>query len=221
MDYFKLFLMLVSAFAWTLVYINCIRLGFKQKTYCIPLWALSLNFAWEVWHGIFDLQTLGPQLQVVINGIWALFDSVIIYTFFRFGKRYFPKNLKPGWFYARGIASLIVSFLVQYAFVKESGTVMGGGYAAFLQNLLMSVLFIAMLQNRNGTEGQSLTIAISKCIGTLAPTILFGIIGSTAMNGPNRFMLIIGLIIFVFDGIYIVMLGKFRRMEFNHSTALI
>ena len=62
-----------------------------------------------------------------------------------------------------------------------------------------------------------MTIAYSKCFGTLAPTVLFGIIGSTAMNGPNRFMLIIGLIIFVFDVVYIVMLGKFRRLEITFS----
>jgi hypothetical protein len=212
MDYIKLLLMFVSAIAWTLVYVNCIRIGFQQKTYCIPLWALSLNFTWEVWHGIYDLHELGPQLQVIINVIWALFDSVILFTFFKFGKRHFPKNLKSGWFYTWGIISLIISFLVQYAFVMEFGTTMGGGYAAFLQNLLMSVLFIIMLQNRNGTEGQSLTIAYSKCIGTLAPTILFGIIGSVAMIGPNIFILIIGLIIFVFDLAYIVLLTKVRKL---------
>jgi hypothetical protein len=95
----------------------------------------------------------------------------------------------------------------------EFGTKMGGGYAAFLQNLLMSVLFIVMLQNRNGSEGQSLTIAYSKCIGTLAPTILFGIIGSVALNGPNRLMLMIGSIIFVTDVTYIIILTKVRKSD--------
>jgi hypothetical protein len=212
MDYVKLLLMFISAIAWTLVYVNCIRIGFQQKTYCIPLWALSLNFTWEIWHGIFDLQELGPQLQVIINLIWALFDVTILYTFFRFGMRYFPKNLNSAWFYTWGISSLIISFLVQFAFVKEFGTIMGGGYAAFLQNLLMSILFIIMLQKRNGTEGQSLTIAYGKCLGTLAPTILFGIIGSVTMNGPNRFMLIIGSIIFAIDIVYIVMLSRLRKL---------
>jgi hypothetical protein len=226
MDYIRLLLMFVSAIAWTLVYINCIRIGFHQKTYCIPLWALSLNFAWEAWHGFYDLHELGLQLQVIINAIWALFDAVILYTFFRFGKRYFPKNLKSGWFYSWGITSLGISFLVQYAFVLEFGTVMGGSYAAFLQNLLMSVLFIVMLQSRNGSEGQSLTIAYSKCIGTLAPTILFGLIGSEALNGPNRFVLIVGLIIFMFDVVYIVLLRKARKpgssiqgISFGHGSS--
>jgi len=204
--------MFVSAIAWSIVYISCIRIGFQQKTYCIPLWALSLNFAWEVWHGFYDLHVLGPQLQVIINAIWALFDAVILYTFFKFGRRHFPKNLSDVWFYTWGIMSLIISFLVQYAFILEFGTVMGGSYAAFMQNLLMSILFITMLHNRNGSEGQSLNIAYSKCIGTLAPTILFGIIGSAALNGPNIFILIVGLTIFIFDLVYIVLLTRVRKV---------
>jgi hypothetical protein len=212
MDYIKLLLMFISAVAWSIVYISCIRIGFQQKTYCIPLWALALNFTWEVWHGFYDLHELGPQLQVIINAIWALFDTVILYTFFKFGRRHFPKNLKSGWFYSWGIISLIISFLVQYAFILEFGTVMGGSYAAFMQNLLMSILFIIMLHNRHGSEGQSLTIAYSKCIGTLAPTILFGVIGSAALDGPNIFILIIGFIIFFFDLVYIVLLTRVRNL---------
>ena len=203
--------MLVSAIAWTIVYISCIRIGFQQKTYCIPLWALSLNFTWEAWHGFYDLHELGPQLQVIINAIWALLDAIILYTFFKYGRRHFIKNLKSGWFYTWGIISLIISFLVQYAFILEFGTIMGGSYAAFLQNLLMSILFIIMLFNRNGSEGQSLTIAYSKCIGTLAPAILFGIIGSAAMNGPNIYIFIFGCIIFFFDLVYIVLLTRVCR----------
>ena len=204
--------MFISAIAWTIVYISCIRIGFQQKTYCIPLWALSLNFAWEVLHGFYDLHELGPQLQVIINAIWALFDIVILYTFFKFGRKHFPKNIKSRWFYTWGIISLIISFLVQYGFILEFGTIMGGSYAAFLQNLLMSILFIIMLYNRRGSEGQSLTIAYSKCIGTLAPTILFGIIGSDALNGPNKFILLIGFIIFLFDLVYIILLTRVRNL---------
>jgi hypothetical protein len=204
--------MFISAVAWTLVYISCIRIGFRQKTYCIPLWALSLNFAWEVLHGFYDLHELGPQLQVIINAIWALFDTVILYTYFKFGRRHFPKNLKSVWFYTWGIISLIISFLIHYAFIFEFGTIMGGSYAAFLQNLLMSILFINMLYKRRGSEGQSLTIAYCKCIGTLAPTILFGIIGSDALNGPNTFILIIGFIIFFLDLVYIVLLTRVRNL---------
>ncbi|HAK1573060.1 TPA: hypothetical protein H1082_001961, partial [Listeria monocytogenes] len=50
-----LFLTLLSGIAWTIVYIELIRNGIKHKTYAMPLFALSLNFAWEVIYSINDL----------------------------------------------------------------------------------------------------------------------------------------------------------------------
>jgi hypothetical protein len=41
----------------------------------------------------------------------------------------------------------------------------------------MSILFIGMLVRRRSREGQSLTIAVNKWIGTLAPTALYGVLG--------------------------------------------
>ena len=40
-----LILVSISGICWSIVYIECIRTGFKQKTYCMPLFALALNFA--------------------------------------------------------------------------------------------------------------------------------------------------------------------------------
>ena len=42
----------ISGICWTIVYIECIRLGFRQKTYAMPFWALALNIAWETMHAI-------------------------------------------------------------------------------------------------------------------------------------------------------------------------
>ena len=217
-DFIKLILLLISGIAWTVVYIDCIRIGLKQKTYAIPFWALALNFSWEIQHGVIGLFTLGPSIQVIINAVWALFDIAILYTFFKYGKKYFPKNIKSRWFTVYGISVLLITFIVEYAFTLEFGQVLGGGYAAFLQNLLMSVLFIVMLVQRNGTEGQSLTIAVGKWIGTLAPTILFGIIGSNAMGGPKPLMLWIGVLIFIFDVAYFLLLLKAKQKERKYEN---
>lgn len=213
MDQIKVFLMLVSGIAWTIVYIDSIRIGFKHKTYAMPFWALALNLSWEVQHGLLNLQQPSPGLQIIINNIWALFDIGILYTFFRYGKKYFPKTISTRWFYMWSIFVLCVSYAVELIFSKEFGENLGGGYAAFLQNLLMSFLFIGMLIQRKGTEGQSLTIAVSKWIGTLAPTLLFGIVGSNAMGGPNKLMLWIGIIIALVDIIYILMFLKAKHIE--------
>lgn len=128
-----------------------------------------------------------------------------------YGKKYFPKNIKAKWFYTWGIFVLVISIFVELVFVEEFGRILGGGYAAFLQNLLMSALFIQMFIQRNGTDGQSLTIAVSKWIGTLAPTILFGIVGSDTMGGPNQLMLWTGVMIAILDVIYILLLRNAKQ----------
>jgi hypothetical protein len=78
-------------------------------------------------------------------------------------------------------------------------------YSAFLQNLLMSGLFIALFVARRGSRGQTLLIAFAKWIGTLAPTILLGAIGSSG------FILGIGILCSVFDLVYIGLLVWAKR----------
>jgi len=76
-------------------------------------------------------------------------------------------------------------------------------YAAFIQNLMMSVLFIHMLVNRKSREGQSVGIAFFKMIGTLAPTIIFGV--------KSPFVLFLGSSCFVFDLIYLILLARIPK----------
>jgi hypothetical protein len=109
------------------------------------------------------------------------------------------------------ILGLFTAFWIEYAFVREFGTFAGGAYAAFLQNLLMSILFIGMLVRRGSTEGQSMTIAVSKWLGTLAPAITFGMIGGGTFSTPSFFILVVGILCSVFDLIYIVMLARCGR----------
>ena len=113
------FLILVSGLAWTIVYIDSIRVGLKDKSYAMPFWALALNIAWELLHAVFGFREVGLTLQIAINGIWFLFDLGLLYTFFRFGRRYFPKQNHVSWFYAWGIFGLLTAFIVQFTFINE------------------------------------------------------------------------------------------------------
>ena len=202
------FLTILSGISWTIVYIDGLRLGLRDKSYAMPLWALGLNISWELIHFVLGARMAGYTPQVIINGIWFLFDIGLIYTYFRFGHKYFPKGFKPVWFYVWGTLVLMVTFTVQVAFVLEFDIAMAATYAAYLQNLLMSVLFIQMLLQRGNREGQSMMIAVCKFIGSLAPTISFGVLGGGPFSEPLRFVLIIGALMAVFDLIYIVMLAK-------------
>ncbi len=208
---FLWFLVAFSGFCWTIVYIDCIRLGFRESTYAMPFWALALNIAWELLQTVLEYQKAGFSFQLGITNVWLLLDCAIIYTYFRFGQRYFPQYVRS-WFVAWSILALITVFILQYAFLSEFGFYIGRKYAAFLQNLLMSVLFIGMLVTRGSSEGQSLTIGVSKWLGTLAPTVTYGILGSEG-SGPSLLVLVIGGFCSFFDLIYIGMLVQTKARE--------
>lgn len=163
-----LFLTVVSGLAWTVVYAEAIRLGFRDRTYAIPAAALALNFAWEVVHASHSVAT-GITAQGVFNIVWGLADVLIVYTFLRFGRAELPSWVTRRLFIGWAVLLGVVSFAVQLLFVVEFGWGDAARYAAFLQNLLMSGLFIAMFVARGGSRGQSLVIAVAKWIGTLAP----------------------------------------------------
>ena len=199
-------LTLISGLTWTLVYIDANRIGFKHRTYAMPLFALALNFAWE---GLYAYRAFTSQegltLQGVINAVWFLFDIGLIVTFVRFGLRYWPAGLPPWTFYAWGALALVTSVALQLAFLGEFGEHFAARYSAFLQNSLMSVLFIGMLIARKGPEGQSRFIATNKWIGTLAPTFVFGVFEQ------NLLVTVVGALCCVFDLIYLGLVVWVKR----------
>jgi len=197
----ELFLTLLSGIGWTLVYIDSIRKGFKDKTYAIPLYALGLNFVWEVIYTFRDISTAG--VQGIVNLIWMLCDAVIVVTYFKYGKREFPENAKK-YFVPFSILSFAACVAFQAAFLLQFPEgIEAATYSAFAQNAAMSILFVVMLFRRNSTRGQSMLIAVAKWIGTLAPTLLLGVVTQF-----NIYVILTGIICSVFDILYIVMLKQ-------------
>lgn len=208
----EMLLTIASGIGWMIVYIECIRLGFKQKTYAMPFLALGLNLAWEMIYTISDifLEAHGPligmnAIQVTVNALWVLLDCVILYTYFKYGTKKFEKILNRKFFVPWIVLVLICCFALQIGFILEFKFIMAAQYSAFLQNLLMSVMFINMFIKRGTMEGQSLTLAISKWIGTLAPTLLMGVIYF------NPLILICGIFCTIFDVIYISLLINHKK----------
>jgi hypothetical protein len=203
----KLVLTLISGICWTIVYIDGIRLGFKHRSYAIPFYALALNISWELLQACYGFQR-PLTVQTVINAIWFLFDVGIVITYFKFGRKYFPNRdaKDSSTFFRWSVLGLLTALLVEVAFIREFGVSVGAGYSAFLQNLLMSILFIDMLVKRGSREGQSLVIAVNKWLGTLAATMLFGFLGHGGLPRGSVLILMTGLLCSVFDLIYIHLL---------------
>jgi hypothetical protein len=203
-------LTLISGISWSIVYIDLIRRGFKDRTYGMPLFVLALNIAWEF---VFAFVTgFRISVQKIVNVVWFVLDAVIVYTYFKFGRKDFPKEYQK-YFIPWSVAAFVLGFAVIYAMAIELGEDWAARYSAFAQNLLMSVLFILMLVRRNNVDGQSMTIAIFKWIGTLAPTIQF--YGQTG----SIMILVFGVGCFIYDLIYIWLLrNKFIELGLNPFT---
>jgi hypothetical protein len=195
-------LTVISGLAWTIVYAESIRIGFRDKTYAMPIAALALNFAWESTYAVHDLVT-AVSIQAFVNLTWALADLAIVFTFFKFGRAELPSFVTRRMFAAWGM--LIFSYAVQWLFLAKFGAPDASRYSAFLQNALMSGLFVQMVIARRGLRGQTLTIAIAKWLGTLAPTVLFEVIEG------SRFIFGLGIICCVFDLVYIGLVLWFQK----------
>lgn len=208
----KTALTLISGICWTLVYIEAIRVSRRDKSYAVPFYALALNISWELIYTIYGFRR-GVDLQTNINAVWFLFDLGILYTYFKYGNRDSASAGRAFGFTRWSVLVLMISFAVEYGFLREFGEAVGAGYSAFLQNLLMSVLFIEMLARRGTSRGQSLLIAVNKWIGTLAPTILFGILGDGGFPKGSFLIVMLGGLCSVFDLIYIGMLVRILRRD--------
>ena len=141
--------------------------------------------------------TLDNVVWASVETAWAVFDIIILYTFFKFGRAEFPFPVEES---VRHLGRPDVRGLlrvVQWLFIAEFGVDDAVRYSAFLQTLVMSSLFIAMLVARRGLRGQTLTIAIGKWIGTLAATILYGVVE------PSSFILGLGILCCLLDIVYI------------------
>lgn len=207
MDQIITILIIISGICWSAVYVSSIYTGFKQKTYCMPLFALGLNIAWEGIYAYTDLcirKEIGAQ--AIANTIWFFLDILIVVTFLKYGKKEMQTEQEKRWFIPWTILVFVTCFIIQVLFVAEFTDVEGEKYSAYLQNMIMSVAYLYMLKRRQSSKGQTMCIAICKCIGTLTPTIIGTLEG-------NTFILVTGIICFVFDILYIYFLKEVKNIN--------
>ncbi|KAA5547999.1 hypothetical protein F0145_07565 [Adhaeribacter rhizoryzae] len=190
-------LLIGSGIFWTITYLLILRRGAKDKMYGMPLAALCANLAWEF---IFAFVFPHPYPQRIINYIWLTFDLGIMAQYLSYGLREFPENLPKPFFYVKFLIGLLFSaLLITYISIEFEEFI--GYYAAFGQNLLMSVLFISMLFRRNSLGGQSAYIALFKMLGTILASIIF------YLYFPKSYLLLLlFLAIFIYDLIYLFLL---------------
>ncbi len=200
-----LLLTLTGGLCRVFAYVEMIRLGNRDKTYCMPLFALGLNFAWDTVYSVEGIRDI--QMQTIFYIGCLILDAAVMYTYFKYGRERFPEQLRKK-FIPLSIAVFIICFGLQSAFYCQFDIRPAAQYSGFLQNVLTSLLFIHMFYTRSDTRGQSLSIAAAKGLGTLASVVLQGYVEMT-----NPYILICGAISLAADIYYIVLIAGARRRK--------
>lgn len=208
MDMHLLDVLLFSlSIGWIVAYIDAIRIGFKEKTYCIPFVAIALNITWETIGAAWYIKTGTLNYYSLTYAVWGIIDILIVTTYFKFGYaefyRMFGKSKKT--FVLWSLLFILCAGAWQLFYSKSYDTWLVD--TAFNQTFMMSTMFIYMHWVRRSSKGQSMLIAIAKCIGTLGPTLQ----GYVTMH--DSFMAGIGTVCFILDIAYIILLYRTIRAE--------
>jgi hypothetical protein len=199
-------IMMIGGLFWSATYILIIRRGFKDKTFGMPIAALCANISWEM---IFAFVLPHDAPQIYVNYIWFSLDVVIVIQFLKYGKKEFP-NIPKWQIFTIFVLGVSVAAPLILGISNELGDNVGA-YAAFGQNLMMSILFVTMLINRKGIGGQSVYIALFKMIGTGLSSTAFFLYRPIAQDSTLLQFLFVS--IFVFDLIYTI--GIYRKCKNN------
>lgn len=203
-------IMMIGGAFWSATYLLIIRRGFNDKTYGMPMAALCANISWEA---IFAFFTPHDPPQLYVNYIWFSLDVIIVWQFLKYGKKEFPEITNWQFFALFGLGigiSIPMILAVNYEFQDDVGA-----YAAFGQNLMMSVLFVTMLINRKGIDGQSFYIGLFKMIGTGLSSLAFYMYRPIAQD--SNLLQFLFVAIFAFDLIYTI--GIYQKCK-NQGISL-
>ena len=220
----------LCTYAWIICYAAIIWRGFKDQSYGMPIVALTLNLAWELVfallippHGSADALLI-PHGALKAQGIflvWATLDLVILYTYFRYGYKYFQKSYgidRATWI-GFTVLMLVFSFFLmwtgghffwQFDAYFNRDQIEGAKLIAFAQNAIMSISFIAMFYLRGSVEGQSFTIAWSKWLGT---SMTGGIIYALSRGEEGAFVITMIAFIFVCDVFYMQLVYRALKRQ--------
>jgi hypothetical protein len=193
---------------WLVAYVAILYRGWKYHFIEIPAAAVVANVSWEfMWSFVYTGDT-GRLMEAGYRG-WVFLDFVIVFGLFKYGESQvvtpaLRRYVKPA--IGLGIASWM-AFI--YYFVREGYDMSMGATSAYIINVMMSAVYIAMLWTHPERQFSAL-IGWTKGVGT-ACFSLFMVMAPMHRYPDDAlvakgFLLSLCLVTLVLDVIYIVAL---------------
>lgn len=142
-----------------LVYLYGFVMGLKINRYPIPIIALSLNVAWEFYHGYKVLIPGVDTINTQIAFFWFILDIFIVLLYIKVSKSF---NMLKYIIIAISINTLIIHLLNIILGSQTEPFI-----TAFIINLAMSLEFIANRRLNNSNLLYSRVVGILKLLGSI------------------------------------------------------
>lgn len=196
----NLLLDLANVVAWSIVYLVAIVIGVSRKVWAIPKLAICQNLAWEFWVVLHRLVNDAIDWAFYCQITWLVLDIGVFATLISNDKTR-PYQV------INNIALLLLITVAMYIFAYYCDL---WEISAFCINAVMSIAFLVRTYTDH-TLWTSITIATAKLVGTLAATILNGIILW------NPLILWLGGLCLICDVFYLSRLMKSQGVDCNYE----
>jgi hypothetical protein len=193
-------LSLIGALLWVVVYVATVRAGFRAHSYGIPVVAICLNVTWE-----FLFSFVFPPTSKITRAIylcWLVLDCIVLYQLFCYGAAEQTIPEIQGTFVFVVIGAIVLAFVFHYTF-HSFVTDPDGGAAAYLINLIMSILFLFLAFMRRDLHGISFCAAWTKMLGTGLMSLR-----DLIWQKPPAFMVFLYLVTLAFDVAYLCLIYR-------------
>ena len=207
---FAFVFVIVGSVLWLGSYLLALVLGFKQKTYGLPLAAIMMNFTWEV---IASFLRPAPFYFWHIGAyLWLILDVVIVGQVFWYGRAVQVIPEMKRWFYPVVVVALAGIFAGQFLFSRYIHDEFTYVFSYFI-NAVMSILFIFRYFEIRDHGNAAYGVAVTKMFGT--GIISIGLVFLWPVLYPGRthfiFMKFMFVAVFLLDVLYVHVLRMGRQ----------
>ncbi len=188
----------ICIFFWLYTYVFVVKDTIKYKFVQIPLFAIFLNFGWEITTTFWAHPDMGDIVYIGYIG-WAVVDTIIVILSFIYGKSQLNHKIMKDNFYLIMAFGLIGGFISMFFFIRQYD-LPGAPLTGFILNIEMSILFVIMVLNHD-IQLLSKHVAWGKFLGTSGASVTFFL-----KYPENNFLITLYILIFIFDVFYIFLL---------------
>lgn len=205
----QMILFIIGCTFWLITYIIYVRNIVKFKFIEIPVIVVALNIAWEfIWsfplgHLVSDY--LGDALQWGY-GSWFFFDMFIFWGALKYGYKQFENPTFRKHSKLITIATMFFGLIFFYTFYLGGYDTAIGTISAYIDNILISALYIFLLVDHKDKSVFSYQVAWYKMLGT-------GLISfSLAWHwSSNYFLIFLTAVVLLLDIAYIIIFSRYRK----------